>query len=644
MPAPGQQQLLSIRGIQEGLGHTPTTGVLIDDVPYGSSQGAVVVPDIDPSDLSRIEVLRGPQGTLYGASSMGGLLKFVTVEPSTAGYSGRIDAGMSSVYNGHEPGYDVHGSANVPLGDNLAMVASAFTRQDPGYIDNPVLGTRGVNEAHLYGARLAVLWRPSDTLSLKVGALYQHTAQDGLNEVDVLPGLGDLQQNYIRGMGGSKKEIQAYNATLNAKLGAADLTVISGYNKNSWSDAEDYTWALGGPDSLTQSQFGVTGATLFDFANTEKYVEEVRLSTPIGTSFDWLVGAFYTHEDNIIGQSIGGEDINTGQLTGNGYTGHYLSTLAEYAAFTDLTYHVTDRFNVQIGGRDSEIQQTGGETLNGPYIPIFFAKPSGYVAPEVRLKHNAFTYLVTPQFKISPDFMVYARLASGYQPGGANVAAGIGTPTQFTPGKTQNYEIGAKGDFLNRRLSIDASLYYIDWKDLQITLTVPQTGFSYVGNAGNAKSEGAEFSIEAKPLQGLTVAAWVTYTDAVLTQAFPANSTTYGPVGSRLPYSSRLSGHLSLDEEFPLSNRVTGFVGGAVSYVGDRVGEFTGSALRQTYPDYVQVNAHAGMDYGPWTVNAYVNNVADKRAITGGGIGLYPPFAFTYILPRTMGVNLSRSF
>jgi iron complex outermembrane receptor protein len=202
-PSVPAAQVLSIRGITTGPGN-PTVGITVDDVPYGASTelgGGIIVPDIDPGDLDRVEVLRGPQGTLYGASSMGGLVKLVTVDPSTDGVSGRVQAGTSSVYNGAQLGYNMRGSVNVPLSDSLAVRASAFTRLDPGYIDNPVRGIDGVNEARASGGRLAALWRPSEVFSLKLSALYQQIKGDGSSDVDLQPGLGDLQQNYLRGIG-----------------------------------------------------------------------------------------------------------------------------------------------------------------------------------------------------------------------------------------------------------------------------------------------------------------------------------------------------------------------------------------------------------------------------------------------------------
>jgi iron complex outermembrane recepter protein len=650
-PFSQSQQLLSIRGISTGFGN-PTVGIVVDDVPYGSSTAAGVsyaVPDIDPGDLSRVEVLRGPQGTLYGASSMGGLIKFVTLDPSTEGVSGRVQAGTSSVYNGGQLGYNFRGSVNVPLSDTIAIRASAFTREDPGYIDNPVLHIKGINKEDVSGGRLSALWKPSEFLSLKLSALIQDSKGHGQNDVDkpvngyTGPPLGDLQQNYLRGTGADDRKTQAYSATLDAKLGAFDLTSISGYSVNQFYDSADYSRLLG--PGIPQQFFGVTGSPLTNDNKTNKFTQEIRLSAPIGTRADWLLGAFYTHESSQYVQSILASDPATGQVAGEGIAFNAPTTYEEYAGFTDVTLHLTDRFQIQFGGRESEIHQTFTETDTGPYVPIFDGVPSSpFVIPKTYVKSDAFTYLVTPQFKVSSDLMVYARLASGYRAGGPNTAPGV--PPKYDPDRTQNYEIGVKGDFLEYRLSVDASLYYISWKDIQITLFSPEA-LGYFANGGGAKSQGVEVSVESKPVTGLTVAAWVAFDDAALTSDMqPGPFNPYGLTGNRLPFGSRLSGNLSFEQDFPVGNDVSGFVGGAMSYIGDREGFFgTGLApAREDYPGYAKTDLRAGIKYDSWTTNLFVTNVADKRGLLYGGLGAFPAFAFQYIQPRTVGLSVSRSW
>ncbi len=159
----------------------------IDDVPFGASTnlgGGRAVPDIDPGDLQRVEVLRGPQGTLYGASSLGGLLKFVTRDPATDDLGGQLQASSSDVVNGDDLGYSVRGSVNVPLGDTFAVRASGFFRRDPGYIYNVQTGESSINSADADGGRLTALWRLSDQWSVKVSALIQEIDGDGATSVD----------------------------------------------------------------------------------------------------------------------------------------------------------------------------------------------------------------------------------------------------------------------------------------------------------------------------------------------------------------------------------------------------------------------------------------------------------------------------
>jgi iron complex outermembrane recepter protein len=644
--APSSQsgQVLSIRGVTTGGGSNPTVGVMVDDIPYGSSTnlgGGSAVPDIDPGDLARVEVLRGPQGTLYGASSMGGLLKFVTVDPSTDGVTGRVQGGLSGVYNGSEVGYNVRGAINVPLNETLAVRASGFTRQDPGYVDNPVLHINGINEAEAHGGRLSSLWKPSETFSLKLSALFQNIKADGSNDVDVLPGLSGLEQNYVRGVGPYDRQVQAYSATLTAKLGSVDLTAVSGYNVNSFSDSWDYTYALG---PTAQKLFGVSGSPLREDNRTRTFTQEVRISVPIAERVEWLFGVFYAHERSQFVDDILATDPVSGVEVADAEHITFPTTYEEYASFTALTYQITDKVDVQFGGRESGIRQTFTQALSGPYVG-----ETPDVTPELDSKANAFTYLVTPRFRLSPNLMVYARLASGFRAGGANVSPGGVVPSQYDPDKTQNYEIGTKGQFFEHKLSVDASLYYIDWKDIQVLLLNPKTFLSYTTNTSRAKSQGLELSVESNPLAGLTIAAWVAWSDAVLTQGFPPTSTAYGTSGDRLPYDSRFSGSLSLEQYFPLWSSATGFIGGDVSYVGDREGDFQGVSQgipmpRQTYPSYAKTDLRVGIRQSSWTGNLYLNNATDRRGVLNGGLGQFPPFAFTYIQPRTVGVSIVKIF
>jgi iron complex outermembrane receptor protein len=646
------QQMVSIRGITTGGFSNPTVAILVDDVAFGASTNSLssnLVPDIDPGDLARVEVLRGPQGTLYGASSMGGLIKFVTKDPSPSEYSGRLETGFNEVHHGAEPGFNLRGSANIPLGEDAAIRVSGFERQDAGYIDNVVNNEKGVNQANAYGARVALLWQPRSDFSLKISALYQNIKSNGTSDVDTR--LGDLQQSYIPGAGAYETSIQAYSATLDYKLGNVDITSVTGYNKNRTFTLLDYTWALGQCCTLPVTN-GATGGTVYDeHYPIDRVSEELRFTGNLWTSVDWQAGGYYTHEDTPNrSEIVYAENANTGQIQqqilNSGPEGIRL-TFEEYAAFLNLTYHVTDKFDVQIGGRESYDRETDfAVTEIGPYTPYIYSEPSPYVAPTVESNGNAFTYLLTPRYRVSSDLMVYARLASGYRPGGPNGFGLVaqGAPPSFAPDKTQNYEVGLKGDFFDHLLSVDTSIYYIDWKNIQIQLLTP-TQYAYSANGGAAKSQGAELSLTLTPRRGLSIAGWADFDDAVLTENFPANSSVEGKSGDRLPNSSRWSANISAQQDFPLKGRANGFVGAQVSYVGDRIGQFTTPPPRAVFPSYTRADLRAGVNYESWTTTLYANNIGDRRGVlNAGATDLSHPFSALYIQPRTVGLTITKSF
>ncbi len=630
---------VTIRGVTTGGFANPTVGVVVDDVPYGSSTNigglGSIVPDIDPSDLARVEVLRGPQGTLYGASAMGGLLKFVTVDPSTDGLSGHVQAGVSATHNGDIPGYSARGTINVPVNDSIAVLASGFARRDPGYIDNVQTGQTSVNTLRVQGGRLSGLWRPTESFSVKLSAMLQNSKSDGSDDID--PTLGDLKQSKLIGSGGYNKRAQVYSATIAAKLAGMDLISLSGYNINDFHFSSDYSPFYSG---FAQSSFGVGGTPIFERNKTDKFTQEIRLSSSIGQRLDWLVGLYYTNERSTAIQRLYASDITTGMPVGSLYFSDIPSDLAEYAAFGDVTVHFTDQFDIQLGARESHIRQHQSGISNGALVG------GESDTPEVSTTANAFTYLVTPRYRLSPDLMLYARLASGYRAGGPNPNITLfGLPQSFAPDKTLNYEVGLKGHTPDRVLAFDASVYYIDWKDIQ--LQVLNNGFLYYTNGSRAKSEGVELSAEARPVHGLTLAGWIAWNEAVLRDPLPPGSAlvgAYGAAGDRLPDSSRLTGSLSADEELTITNLVRGFVGASVSYQSNRLGNFAAAppvGHRVIYPAFARTDLHAGIKYDTWTLSLFANNVTDRRGVLTSDV---VPTYFLYVQPRTIGLNISRVF
>lgn len=636
----GGVALVTIRGITTNLYTNPTVTASIDDVPIGSSTllgGGELIPDIDPSDLARVEVLRGPQGTLYGGNSMGGLIRYVTAEPSTGGLTGSVQGGLSTVEDGSGLGYVTRGSANIPVSETVALRVSAFDRRDPGYVDNLQTGEKGVNSTSADGGLISALWRPSDVFTWSLNALLQRAHQNGSPQVD--PTLGSLDQSLLASTGSDLIKDQIYWSTETLNLGPTQVESITSYGSYDYSDRIDY--GLIGLNPFSEQLFDVAGTLAEDHIRTDRFTQELRLYLSLSKQFDWMLGGFYDRERSSNGTVAFAVYPTILAVAGNYGAVVEPQVYEEYAGFTNLTYRFSNRFDIQFGARESQIKQNESTAATDLWVSLF-GFPAYAATPSET--ERAFTYLVTPRVKLSPDLMAYARFASGFRPGALNGVSPY-FPVQSTPDKTQNYELGLKGDVLDHRLTFDTSLYYISWKNVQIEV-YSQPAFSfYVTNESAAKSEGVELSANWKPAGGMDLNGWFSWNEAVLTRAFPAASSVSGASGDRLPFSARISGHLSFDQKFPIAGDATGDAGVEWSYIGNRIGDFAvGSPVRQPLPGYGQVNLHAAMDYRSWTGELYISNAANKRGLLYGGIGSNYPSYFNYITPRTIGITVGKSF
>jgi iron complex outermembrane recepter protein len=618
--------------------------ITIDDVPISIGtfleEAGGLSLDLDPSGLSQIEVLRGPQGTLYGANSEGGLLRYVTADPTTDRVKGRFDAGVSTIANGAEPGWNFRASANLPITSDVGVLVDGFARQDPGYIDRPILGVDGVNEAHTYGAHLGFLWRPSDALSVKLGAFVQRAKGGGTNDVNVEPGLGPYDQNYIAGVGPYKRDGQLYNAVVKYKAGNFELTSVTGFVWTGFRDTFDSTtsglvpYAQFGIPGTGFNGFGATGLITPEDAHSHSLTQEIRLSTRVGNFVDVLLGGFYNFAYGEFGENLVSSDPTTGAAAGNFEFIGFRSAARSYAAFANLSFHFTEQLAVQVGGRQEYDRTYGyGTTEAGPGNPIFgppTAAPTLLPAPNGA--GQKFTYLVTPQFKFTPDFMLYARVATGYAPGQANPAA-PGVPATSKPDTVTDYEIGVKTELFDHKWSIDTSAYHIKHEDIQAGLYSDTAKVYYFGNSGSAVANGAELSTELRPATGMHLSGWV----AFIRPNLNATGAAGGAAGA-LSLSPKWSGNLSVDQEFPLGASVTGFAGAAATYQGER------GQGGLVFPAYTRIDLNGGVKYGDWTARLYANNVTNSRGIINGGPNTLIPDSYYYITPRVIGVGFSKTF
>lgn len=694
---PGVGRLV-LRGVNTG-GVSSTVAVYVDETPFGSStglvNGAVLAGDIDTFDLARIEVLRGPQGTLYGASSLGGVLKFVTNAPKIGELSARARGGLEFV-DGGGTGYNLNGVINVPLGKIAAFRGSAFYRKEAGWIDArpdatflgiPTLPGKNINESRIWGARGSLLIQPSDVLSVRLTAITQTIKTDA-------PSLVEVSQQNLKPIGGELKQTlfgpqpnqlkyRVYNGTVEYDLGFATLLSSTSWNKADQTFTLDATPTYGTAFNVFYGPLNpgppfpfpkLTDKILGGFEDQQtdlsKFTQEFRLTSPSNQRLEWMLGGYYTHEHGLIDQLVGATDFAAHQR----FTDPALNDLAvarldsryrEIAGFANATYHFSDHFDLTAGGRLSRNNQSATQSSSGS---VLLVPGGGATFPAIKSEESVFTYSVSPRFQITPTTAVYARVAKGYRPGGPNVlppTAGPDVPRTYSADRITSYEVGLKTD-LGRRLSFDVSAYHLNWKDIQLFTIIDNFGLNI--NGSSAVSNGLEAQLQFQPMKGLHLALDGSYIDAHLTGDTPP--LVGGFSGDRLPYVPRTSFAANADYEWLLFPSVQAYIGGTLAYTGKQRDNFiagspivdptTGAITGYTFtpqrhiPDYATIDLRGGVTFGRFSLEAYVKNLTNAKGVSSistvtdaltGGNGL-PNNAILAALsqPRTIGLTLTANF
>jgi outer membrane receptor protein involved in Fe transport len=672
---------ITLRGINTG-GGASTVGVYFDDVPFGSSSGlanaAIHSGDFDTFDVARVEVLRGPQGTLYGASSVAGVMKYVPNRPNTERFEARFMGSAEAVDNG-DPGYSLTGLVNAPLGDRLAVRATGWYRFDSGFIDsigghpipsltNPAInvvdGTRivdGLNALDRFGGRIAALFKPSDKFSLNLAVQLQNIESDGSSIVDADPNsLEPLNSTPVQSRYQSEfnnTSYRVYSATLDWDLGAASLesvTSFGAFEADFHTDAALATGLTGGPPlaSLVTLLFGNAetrplSAILPQTTSTDKFSQELRLVSRKNESFDWLVGAYYTDEDSAIKQKIVAVEAGTDTLAAGVPELADItldSAYEEFAGFANATWHVTPRLDLAFGGRASHNKQVASQLADGVLV-------GGLTRfDDVESSESPFTYSFAPRFELQKNSSIYGRIATGFRPGGPNVlppAAPPEVPRTYNSDSLTSYELGLKaGGGPTDKFSLDLSAYYQDWEDIQLLLVVNNFGIN--GNGGTAVSKGFELAASVFPTAGFALSLNAAYTDAKLTQ--DTDPVVGGQDGDPLPYVPEWSFGLNADYEWTVKGSSRAYVGGSLGYTGERTVDFDSRAADGSIrpaDSFVTLNLRAGLYVGRWSVELYGKNLTNEMGVTSiqdpgflpnGALGL------GLIRPRTIGVSVATRF
>jgi outer membrane receptor protein involved in Fe transport len=653
---------LSLDGIGP-LAAASQVGVYINDTPLGSSssfQGArLFTPDLMPYDLDHIEVLRGPQGTLYGASTMGGLIKYALKDPNLENFSGRIGGDLFGVENGSGVGGGVRGAINAPLiKDQLALRLSAYDENAPGYIDNATTGQKNDNALQQYGGRAALLWKPTADFSLEASAIYSRNHSDNqaivaLSQDTLQPIAGPLSNINTRPEPYTQT-LQLYDVRLDWDLKWATLTSVSSYQHFENNNIQDLTDYLG----VFLPDFGLTAepgqADFLEHYILNKYTEEVRLTSPSGQKLEWMVGGFYTHESGVNEETFRGYEADGTPLTAfNPLEFAFLpSTYQEYAIFGDLTLHLNNWFDIGGGLRWAHNNQTFTEIEGGSLLGSSPPTMPALTVPGTS-SEGVLTYQVSPTIHLNKDSILYARIASGYQPGGPNLILPgvVSLPSQFNSARLTNYQVGLKSTFLDGRASIDLTAFYIEWSKIQVSVLFPD-GQSAVTNAGSARSQGFDLSGAWSPIADLNLGASLSYVDARVTAPIDSISVESG---ARLPFVPMWSGSLTAEYSHPINETWRGFIGGGWVYVGSRYGAVEGS-LSGGAPQalesraYGDVNLHLGARTHDLRITLFAKNLFDNRAylapetyfnsLFGTPINIQAPV----LQPRTVGISVDKSF
>ncbi|WP_243451972.1 TonB-dependent receptor domain-containing protein [Sphingosinicella soli] len=531
----------------------------------------------------------------------------------------------------------------------------------PGFVDNVGTGTKDVNRSNLAGARIALLVEPAPNFQIQISGQYQNIENNGYSSVDLVPGTytplyGGYTYNDFMDFGGDVK-YRLLNATAEYEMDAGTITASASYAKYDVDFASDITstyipLARGVLAPVSEAVFGVPIDTLlpassragsFFNPSADKYSAEVRFASKRLGPIEFIAGAFYTKEDstylaNVMPYTAEGVPFASpfNYLIRTTTTSKY----EEIAGFGNLTFYLTDNFDVTGGIRYAHNEQTSG--TGGPGATSFFLPRP---ALTFDFKDNATTYLGTVRWRPLSNLSFYARAASGYRPGGpqTNSAPPPNAQTVIRSDTVWNYEAGVKATTLDGAFTIDASVFHIDWKDIQLNTLF--NGFVLGGNAASADVDGIEVQMQLRPNELLTIGANMGHTRAVLTSITPEAAAVAGAAkGDRLPLTAPWTASIVADQQIPLSPSVTGSVGASLRFQSSMFATYPGLDPNPTQklPELTTVDLRAGavFDSG-FTVQLRLDNLFDKFGFTNvdGAAG-----SATVIRPRTVSLGVSVNF
>jgi iron complex outermembrane receptor protein len=691
------------RGLASNGGAAPTVGFYLDEIPLSPpalSQSGKVVIDPDLYDIERVEVLRGPQGTLYGSGSMGGTIKVITNQPKLGVFEGSVQ-GTGSYTDGGGGNYSGNLMINLPIGDTLALRVVLSDLYRSGWIDNitvtpfpmslssPVQGNvlaapvtnvfHNANDERLSSGRISLLYKPSDDFSILGTAFIQSLHLGGYDLVDGSPNSASPSRVYnahyeafpLRE--GVRDDTSIFGITVNANMGFADLTSATAYWSRLGVQTQDASESIYYSNRIANSDGTFTaGAPFVPNVYTERdpshqFSQEIRLTSHDSGGLHWVGGVFYS-ELHSVWNEIGLSPLNVTPAVPDG--SYFISwnpyTVKQTALFADGSYKITDQWKLSAGVRWYTYKSEQDEYSWGLDGPNQTPPPTSQITTA---SDRGFNPRVNLSYAPNQDLTAYATVSKGFRPGGANqilppALCGNSGTLKFGPDSAWNYEIGEKAKFFDNWLTINSDFYYIKWTGVQQVLTLP-CGYQFYNNAGDGRSFGPELEVNAKLTSELTASLSAAYTDAKITSpnasyvSFLSNIATF-PDGKTPPCPTAGGGCTA-----PIMNVVKDTASLSLSYATTVMSDyqltariadsFVGPSYDVAYyfayklPSYNLVNARVGLAHGDWSANLFVDNLTNKVALmtannTSFQFNIPQVVRYTTNQPRTVGVQLNYKF
>lgn len=640
-------------------------GILLDDIPIDLNG---LNPDLDLFDIERVEVVKGPQGSLFGDSAMSGAVRYVTKAPDLEQFLGRAIVSASNTHNGGD-NYTAKVAVNVPLIDGkLGARGSLIYRDNSGWVDNARTGEADLNNEETIAARVNFLWRPTDKFDSKLLLMIQDT--DGGHEAIEESGVGP--DGLPRPGIGSLAFSRDTNETISDRFALASLEISYQFD---WGTVTSLT-AVQNRDldhfvtDFSEDVFPAFGLAilpnnvLLQPWENDRFTQELRLATSTEGNFEATVGLFYSDQDltfdsfgsadgfdnYILAQNPFGiaPDINAfnalgcANMTDTWFCGPELNDVEQIALFGELYWHVTDDTTVTVGGRWFDYEQNfeqffAGWFNFGDFPKISQNKEDGF-NPKVAISHQA-----------TDDLLFYASAAKGFRLGGVSTSlppfcdgnlAALGLTRAdvdtFDSDSLWMYEVGAKSSWLDGRVILNGAVYYVEWDDIQTPINLP-CGYIPTFNAAKVKGQGLDMETQVVFTDNLTAKINVAYISSELVGDAPALS---GLDGDKVPFAPEWALSAFVDYHSQFTNEIEGFLSVGVRYTSESYDTFN---RQNEIPSQTAANIRAGLAWDTLRLSLFADNVTDEENVTNARTRFGE--VKRYIgRPRTVGLELAIDF